>query len=81
MRTLLAGLLTFAATALASSAGAEPPPRFEVPRVTEARALPTHEVLLPPDVVARPGETPSEALARALRPEPSERDLPRSARR
>ncbi len=80
MRTRLAGLLALGASALATPARAEPPPRFEVPRVTDARAVPTHEVLLPPDVVARPGETPREALARALRAEPTERAQPRARR-
>jgi hypothetical protein len=70
MRTLFAALFLFGSTALgASAASAEPPSRFEVPRVSDGRAEPrlaTHEVLLPADVVARPGESPAEALARAL---------------
>lgn len=68
MRTLIAALFLMGSVG-ASSAGAEPPSRFEVPRLHDASAdtrVPTHEVLLPADVVARPGETPSEALARAL---------------
>jgi hypothetical protein len=46
---------------------------MRVPRIDplERRLAPevdahTHEVLLPADVVARPGESPAEALARAL---------------
>lgn len=74
MRTLLAiGLSTFAL--LPSSpdgARAEPPSRFDVPArvavVEPARRpdAPTHELVLVADVVARPGETPAEALSRAL---------------
>lgn len=62
----LAGLFTGAVRA-------EEPRRFEVPRTSQIReraetpdAAPTHEILLAADVVARPGETPAEALSRAL---------------
>lgn len=64
MRTALAALLV----SLAAPAAAEPPSPFEVPGEGEASAdaPPTHEVLLPADVVARPGEDPRAALSRAL---------------
>lgn len=61
------------ATLGAAAARAEPPSRFEIPEVREAAVrdtptpgAPTHELVLLADVVARPGETPAEALSRAL---------------
>lgn len=76
MRTLLAiGLsLTFGSVA---TTRADAPARFEVPqrvdvpervevRDTSLSDAPTHELVLLADVVARPGETPAEALSRAL---------------
>lgn len=66
MRTWL--FVALVASAVASIASADPPRRFEVPEVSDIGSdIPTHEVLLPPDIVARRGETPREALARALR--------------
>lgn len=59
----------------AGVAVADAPHRFEVPQAADFSSdIPTHEVLLPADIVARPGETPSTALARALR----EADCPTS---
>ncbi len=68
MRTLFAALLFGPALALAPAASAEPPSSFSVPRVDrlDEPALDAGELVLPADVVARPGETPTEALARAL---------------
>jgi len=71
MRTLLAiGLgLTFGSVA---TTRADAPSRFEVPERVEVQDTaaipdaPTHELVLLADVVARPGETPAEALSRAL---------------
>jgi hypothetical protein len=67
------------ATLGAPAARAEPPSRFEIPERVEVReavrdtvrdtptpGAPTHELVLLADVVARPGETPAEALSRAL---------------
>ena len=68
------------ATLGARAARAEPPSRFEIPERVEVReavrdtptrdtatpGAPTHELVLLADVVARPGETPAEALSRAL---------------
>ena len=52
---LLLGLILFAWA---------PPERFSVPLVT--RGEPAPDVVLPPDVIARPDETPAQAIARAL---------------
>ncbi len=53
------------------------PPAFAVPHRTREHAPPSsaplHDVVLPADVLVRPGETPDQALARALHPE---RDTP-----
>jgi hypothetical protein len=46
---------------------ADAPRSYDVPRVSEVqRDLPTHEVILPADIVMRAGETPQQAIARAL---------------
>jgi hypothetical protein len=72
MRTLLVIVLSLTFGTLGSAVTrADQPSRFEVPErieVREAQATdaPTHEVVLLADVVARPGETPAEALSRAL---------------
>jgi hypothetical protein len=70
MRILLAGLTL--ALAGAPHVAADEPARIGVPRRVEVvdaahdPTAPTHEVVLPADVVARPGESPGEALSRAL---------------
>ncbi|HEY8431049.1 MAG TPA: hypothetical protein VIL20_21870 [Sandaracinaceae bacterium] len=78
MRPALAALLV----SLAASAAAEPPSRFDVPAAGDRSpdAPPTHEVLLPADVVARPGEDPRAALARALHADEPERERVAEAR-
>lgn len=81
MRTLLAIGLSLAALP-SVSVRADEPVRFEVPRRADVRELaerpaaaPTHEVVLVADVVARPGETPAEALSRALHASDEERPV------
>jgi hypothetical protein len=70
MRTLLAIGLTLTFGSVATTR-ADAPSRFEVPERVEVQDTsvpdaPTHELVLLADVVARPGETPAEALSRAL---------------
>lgn len=58
------------APAVLAEPRSEPPLEIGVPRLDRAELDPRehtpHELILPADVVARPGESPAEALARAL---------------
>lgn len=72
MRFFLTGMV-WVLGSLSGAAAADEPTRFEVPRIDREQIAserpektPTHEVVLAADVVARPGETPAEALSRAL---------------
>jgi hypothetical protein len=62
MRSILALALFLAAP---HAVRADAPERYTVPRVERGASLPD-EVLLPPDIVLAPGESPTEALSRAL---------------